>query len=74
MCHYENPTGHWCVAQTATLVTRRFLVPGIKAKVQQYVRTCPICQEYKTEHHLPRGYLDNLDIQNNAGSSFPWTG
>ena len=31
MCHDVNQTSHWGVTQTATLVTRRFLVPGLKA-------------------------------------------
>ena len=62
LCHDVNPTSHWGVTRTATLVTRRFLVPGLKAQVQRYVRSCPVCQQYKTDHHLPRGYLENLDI------------
>ena len=44
------------------MVQRRFIMPKLKTLVRGYVRTCDLCQKYKADHHLPRGYIENLEI------------
>ena len=44
------------------MIRRKYLMPRMKDRVREYIRTCDICQKYKADHHLPRGFLENLDI------------
>ena len=37
-------------------------MPRMKDRVCEYIRTCDVCQKNKADHHLPRGFLENLDI------------
>ena len=37
-------------------------MPNLKELVRNYVRSCDVCQKFKTDHHLPRGYIESLEI------------
>ena len=60
--HDLLPAGHWGIARTSALIRRKHLIPNLKRRVQEYIHTCDICQRYKTEHHLPRGYIELMEI------------
>ena len=61
--HHDLPhANHWGISRTVALVRRKYLIPNLKELVRYHVRSCDICQKFKTDHHLPRGYIENLDI------------
>ena len=48
--------------RTVALLKRTYLCQGLKRKVQEYVKTCDICQKSKADHHLPRGHTQVLEV------------
>ena len=60
--HDLLPAGHWGIARTSALIRRKHLTPNLKRRVQAFVSTCDICQRFKSEHHLPRGHVEMMDL------------
>ena len=54
--------GHLGAARTLELLTRVFTWPKVHADVEQFVKTCHVCQRDKSIHTGPKGLLNPLDI------------
>jgi hypothetical protein len=54
--------GHEGVQRTLHRLRRDFHFPNMKQVVQDRVRTCEVCQRYKSEHQHPAGLLLPLPI------------
>ena len=61
-CHDVATSGHWGISRTCALVRRKYVLAHLKDCVRKYVRSCDLCQRFKADHHLPRGYIENLEI------------
>ncbi|KAG9458138.1 hypothetical protein H6P81_002646 [Aristolochia fimbriata] len=66
-CHDTLWAGHPGQRRTIALVTRHFYWPGLEEDVEEYVRTCLVCQQDKVERRRPGCLLDPLPIP-----SRPW--
>ena len=40
LCHDLVPSGHWVVTRTCALIRRKYLMPRMKDRVREYIRTC----------------------------------
>jgi hypothetical protein len=60
--------GHWGMMKTLELLQRKFKWTGMRADVDEYVRTCPTCQGLAARRHKPYGSLEPL-----PQPSRPWT-
>jgi hypothetical protein len=54
--------GHEGVQRTLHRLRRDFHFPNMRSVVQDFVRACPTCQRYKSEHLHPTGLLMPLPI------------
>jgi hypothetical protein len=54
--------GHEGVQRTLHRLRRDFHFPNMRSVVQDFVRACPTCQRYKSEHLHPAGLLMPLPI------------
>ena len=54
--------GHEGVQRTLHRLRRDFHFPNMKQRVQDMVRTCAVCQQYKSEHLQPAGLLLPLPV------------
>jgi hypothetical protein len=54
--------GHEGVQRTLTCLRRDFHFPNMKQLVQDWVRTCVVCQRYKSEHLHPASLLLPLPV------------
>jgi hypothetical protein len=54
--------GHEGVQRTMHRLRRDFHFPDMKRVVQDFVRDCPVCQRYKSEHLQPAGVLLPLPV------------
>ena len=61
-CHDAAPSGHCGTSRTCALVKLEYVVHHLNECVRKYLRTCDLCQKFKADHHLPGGYIDNLEI------------
>lgn len=58
--------GHSRIRATYQRIKRLFYWPGLKKKVENYIRECPMCQVTKSENiHIP-GLLNPLEIPHMA--------
>jgi RNase H-like domain found in reverse transcriptase/Reverse transcriptase (RNA-dependent DNA polymerase)/Integrase zinc binding domain/Chromo (CHRromatin Organisation MOdifier) domain/Integrase core domain len=56
--YHDNPqAGHWGVEKTLELLQRKFKWSGMRADVEEYVKTCPVCQGISARRHAPYGNL-----------------
>jgi hypothetical protein len=60
--HGAHGAGHEGVAKTLHRLQTDFHLPGARAIVQDFVRTCEVCQRNKTEHLQPVGLLCPLEL------------
>ncbi len=58
--HDDEHAGHWGVEKTTELLRRKFRWKGMKADIEEYVRTCPVCQGNAISNHKPYGELQSL--------------
>ncbi|KAJ4788910.1 polyprotein [Rhynchospora pubera] len=54
--------GHEGVQKTLHRIRRDFYIPQLKQLVQDFVRSCPLCQQHKVDHLHPAGLLQPLPI------------
>ena len=59
--------GHWGQAKTLERVARNYYWPGMRAFVNEYVRTCDACERAKGPRHKRHGELQPLPVP-----SQPW--
>jgi hypothetical protein len=60
LCHDDPFAGHYGAARTAELLKRHFHWEQLDADVEQYTRTCDVCQKVKAKRHKPYGELQSL--------------
>ena len=61
-CHDVPSVGHVGMRRTLNLVDRQFHWNGLRSDVISYVRTCPTCQEMKSDNRAKAGLLQPLEI------------
>ncbi|MCO5608605.1 hypothetical protein L7F22_062818 [Adiantum nelumboides] len=61
-CHCPPYTGHRGVATTMKGVERYFYWPRLKKDVEEFVRSCLVCQKVKFDRHKAQGLLQPLPI------------
>lgn len=64
--HSSSEGGHSGITATIKRIQQLFYWPNLVNDVQEYVRTCDICQRCKPEHNAPPGLLQPLPIPNHA--------
>jgi hypothetical protein len=58
--HDDEHAGHWGVEKTLELLRRKLWWPTQKKDVEEYVKTCPVCQGKAIARHKPYGELQPL--------------
>ena len=61
-CHDVPSIGHVGMCKTLNLVDRQFHWNGLHSDVISYVRTCPTCQEIKSDNRAKASLLQPLEI------------
>ncbi|MCO5580651.1 hypothetical protein L7F22_034521 [Adiantum nelumboides] len=61
-CHCPPYTGHRGIATTMKGVERYFYWPRLKKDVEEFVRSCLVCQKVKFDRHKAQGLLQPLPI------------
>ncbi|MCO5614518.1 hypothetical protein L7F22_068801 [Adiantum nelumboides] len=61
-CHCPPFTGHRGIATTMKGVERYFYWPRLKKDVEEFVRSCLVCQKVKFDRHNEQGLLQPLPI------------
>ena len=61
-CHDIPTVGHVGMQRTLDLVDRQFHWRNMRSDVISYVKTCPVCQEMKSETRAKAGLLKPLEI------------
>ena len=61
-CHDVPSVGHVGMRRTLELVARQYHWRGMKGDIADYVRTCPMCQEVKSDNRTKAGLLQPLEI------------
>ena len=61
-CHDIPTVGHVGMRRTLELVDRQFHWKGLRGDVISYVKTCPVCQEMKSDNRAKAGLLQPLEI------------
>ncbi|WVZ96354.1 hypothetical protein U9M48_042006 [Paspalum notatum var. saurae] len=57
-----HTAGHEGVQKTLHRVCATFHIPGDHGLVRQYVSSCRVCQQNKTDHLRPAGLLQSLEV------------
>ena len=58
--HDDEHAGHWGSEKTLELLKRKYHWKGMAEDVEDYVRTCPVCQGKSVANHKPYGKLQSL--------------
>ncbi|KIK15843.1 hypothetical protein PISMIDRAFT_16230 [Pisolithus microcarpus 441] len=58
----DRTLGHFGAMRTADYIRRRFWWPGLGKDIDQFCRSCPVCQTTKTDNARPAGLLHSLPI------------
>ena len=66
--HDDPLAGHFGVNRTEELIQRQFYWKGMRKEIQEYVRSCAICQRVVSKRHKPYGQLESLPLP-----SRPWS-
>ena len=61
-CHDSLLGGHLGVDKTLSLAQRYYYWPKMEQDVRQYVETCRLCQEYKSQNMCAAGLLQPLPV------------
>jgi hypothetical protein len=68
-----HSTGREGVQKTLHRLRSDFYIPGDRALVKDWVRTCTTCQRNKTETRPPAGLLQPLEVPPRCGRTLPST-
>ena len=73
--HDGSTIGHWGTPKTLDLLARRFFFPRMRLIVEEYVSSCPRCQNAKADLKSPRGLLHSvvLPLRRWQYISLDWT-
>ena len=63
--HDTHMAGHFGARRTLELISRQYYWPTLSHDVQEYVRTCAVCQRSKAPRHSQYGKLSPLPIPEN---------
>ena len=70
---HDDPTsGHFGQHKVYELLSRNFIWPGMRSYVNEYVRTCDVCQHVKPAHHKYRGLLQPLPVPCRPWGTISW--
>jgi hypothetical protein len=70
---HDSPTaGHFGVKKTLELLERDYEWEGHRKMVEEYVRSCEICNRGKAQREKPRGLLQPLPIPTRPWESIGW--
>ena len=61
-CHDEPTKGHIGIHRTLALVKERYWWKGMGRDVEQYVRSCLVCQVMKLDHHKKAGLFQPIPV------------
>ena len=61
-CHDSPSVGHVGMRRTLEQVDRQFHWHGLRGDVTSYVRSCPTCQQMKSDNRAKAGLLQPLEI------------
>ena len=61
-CHDEPTKGHTRVYKTMELVKQRYWWKGMGKDIENYVKSCPVCQVMKSDHRKKAGPLQPIPI------------
>ena len=61
-CHDEPTKGHPGVRRTTELVKQRYWWKGMGKDIENYVKSCPVCQVMKSDHRKKVGRLQPIPI------------
>jgi hypothetical protein len=59
--------GHFSRDKTLALASRCVCLPGLPAAVDEFIKTCAICQRVKADHQAPAGLLFPLPVPTRRG-------
>src|ERR1700761_2711626 len=62
MHHDDALAGHFGRAKTLELISRKYFWDSMRKDVEQYVRSCMVCQRSKAKRHRPYGELSSLPM------------
>ena len=60
--HKTSYSGHRGYQKTITMLSKEYFWLNMKTKVAEYIARCFECQQVKTEHQHPAGWLQPLPI------------
>ena len=60
--HDPIVAGQWGIHRTKSLIQRRFTFPKMRFWILNHCRSCDVCQHAKSDHHYPRGLMDNVSL------------
>jgi len=60
--HAHKVLGHLGALRTVDYIRRWYWWPGLGKEVDQFCRSCPVCQMTKTSNEKPAGLLHSLPI------------
>ena len=61
--HHDDPrAGHFGTKRTTEMLSRHYYWPNMEAEVNDYVRTCAICQRTKAPRRKPYGEMKPLPV------------
>ena len=61
-CHDEPTKGHTGIYRTTELVKQRYWWKGMGKDIENYVKSCPVCQVMKSDHRKKVGPLQPIPI------------
>ena len=61
-CHDDPVAGHVGIHRTTELVSRNYCWRTLGRDVRAYVRNCPDCQGFKSDHWKPAGLLQPIPV------------
>ena len=61
-CHDEPTKGHTGIYKTTELVKQRYSWKGMGKDIENYVKSCPVCQVMKSDHKKKVGPLQPIPI------------
>ena len=62
LCHDEPTKGHTGIYRTMELVKQRYWWKGMGKDIENYVKSCPVCQVMKADHRKKVGPLQPIPI------------
>jgi hypothetical protein len=72
-CHDTKWAGHPGQHRILALLERAYYWPQMRNDVEEYVRTCLVCQQDKPSHLKPGGSNEPLPIPSRPWRASPWT-